>query len=229
MYNRALGMGALHSIPKPANSKLPGQGVKITKKLTVRCYKCKDPRHTSIQCPKDSKRCIYCTSSNHSYQNCPERICNQCFNPGHLSKDCSAGTACMQCYAAGHTAENCMSRPEPCRNTQAQYLKCLICKETGHINCNSPDGTSNFTKLTCFVCGFKGHSADICPQVNRNSKLELFRVHVKEAMQELPDAKHLNFRERRYWDKVEKKAFKNLLKKHKLKKKKKKKKTRDSG
>jgi hypothetical protein len=103
-------------------------------------------------------------------------------------------------------------------------VRCLKCMKKGHANCMEKLGNHGLSKLTCFICGFKGHSAEICPEVGKVSKLDLFREHVNEAMKEIPSGEvKLNFKERRYWDKVNNKAYKKLLKKEKLKKNKKKK------
>ena len=185
------------------------------------CFRCHEPGHSSSKCFKKLNRCVFCTSLQHSYKSCSEIICNNCYNPGHVSKNCKNSKKCIQCFAGGHSIDNCVSRPEPCRNHEVKGLTCIKCKKTGHLNCGFVAEDEFFSKLSCFICGLKGHSAEICTMVNKEGKIELFRRHVKEAMKEIPEtSKNMNFKERRYWDKVEKKAFKNLLKKTKNKNKK---------
>ena len=193
-------------------------------KAVLKCVACNESGHISSQCFKSLKKCIYCTSSDHLYYKCPERICIVCRQPGHLSCNLKLSMTCMQCNAIGHKSENCISRSEPIRKKQIHSLKCINCKDVGHANCFFSCDKQCFANLTnrnCFICGHKGHSADICPEISGNWKLELFRTHVKEAMVEMPEMQdQMNCKERRYWEKVEKKAFKNLLKKQKIKKKK---------
>jgi hypothetical protein len=76
----------------------------------------------------------------------------------------------------------------------------------------------------------RGHCADICPGNRKGNKVMLFREHVKEAMGSLPVLdKKMNHKERRYWEKVERKAYKKLVKKERLKKKKKRKDKKSKG
>ena len=193
----------------------------------LKCSVCGDPGHISTQCFKSLKKCIFCTNTGHSFKQCPDATCHNCCSPGHLSRQCKAQNNCSECTAAGHIAEKCISRPQPCNKNEVFQIKCLKCREFGHTNCGKITGNERLSKLQCFRCGIQGHLAEDCSGFKGDNKVELFRMHVKEALTELPEFhENMNCKERRYWDKVEKKAFKTLLKKKKIKQKRNKKKAK---
>lgn len=184
-----------------------------------KCEVCNESGHISLQCPRNLKKCIFCTDSAHSYYKCPETTCRKCGIPGHRLNSCQAGEPCAHCGVPGHYAKKCLARIEACEIQDLQKVKCARCGKKGHTNCNQTEGKEGFSRLHCFRCGLKGHDSDHC--CKGDNKLELFRLHVKEAMSEFPEVHaNMNCKERKYWDKVEKKAFKKLLKRsHRRKKK----------
>ena len=192
-------------------------------RTVLKCVACSEPGHISSQCYRSLKKCIFCADSSHSFAKCPQSTCYLCKSPGHGFKQCMAKQKCYECNAGGHNDKVCISRKNPCLESEERFLTCLNCKKPGHCNCNEKEGIATLTKLNCFLCGLKGHSADLCPNTKNSSKVDLFKKHVKEAMEEFPVVdKNMNSKERRYWHKVEKKAYKKLVKREKLKKKKKK-------
>lgn len=185
---------------------------------SLKCSSCGSEGHISLQCYINIKKCIFCLSTEHSYSKCSEVFCHVCNLPGHLAKNCSSAIRCPTCKMGGHKSSECIIRPGPCKIQETSVLKCIVCNKTGHVNCESPLGNDLVSRATCYRCGFTGHSAQDCPQ-SKQEKAELFKLHVKEALRALPViSDQMNFREKRYWKKIENKAFKKLMKKQKKKK-----------
>ena len=74
----------------------------------------------------------------------------------------------------------------------------------------------------CVKCGEKGHSLDECDTRHRSEYgRDLYRSHIKEAQRDLRNQSQserdrpMGKRERRYWDKVERKAMKEIKQKEK--------------
>lgn len=189
-------------------------------KHSLRCNLCNEPGHISNQCYKALLKCIYCADQSHTYKRCPQSLCHKCRIPGHTAKNCDMEKKCLECNASGHSLENCMSRCKPLSDSMMNEVRCLKCMQKGHANCIEKLENFALSKIICFICGFKGHSDELCPEVGKMSKLDLFREYVNEAMDEMPSGDRSDFKERRYWQKVNNKVYKKLLKKEMLKKKK---------
>lgn len=191
-------------------------------KCMNRCETCNESGHISSKCYRTLKKCIFCTSD-HSFVKCPENLCHLCKNPFHTMKSCPSTTRCILCNISGHNESNCLSKLTPISFPSLSYLTCLNCRKTGHLNCLPISTQANLYSRTCSSCGLTGHPFAECPKKCKISKAQLFKVHVKEAMKNLPEFdRKLNCKERKYWEKVRNKAFKRTVKLNKLRKKKKK-------
>lgn len=202
--------------------KNPRYFLRYYERNVLKCGLCDEGGHLGSQCRLSLDKCIFCGSSYHGFQKCPEMTCNLCGLPGHLWRNCSGGNKCSECGSAGHSAEGCIASKKPCGKKVVMKIRCLFCKKNGHANCRDSKGIETLSKQTCSRCGIQGHNEGLCPNKKRSDKLSLFREHVREAMVEFPDISgFMNCKERRYWEKVGKKAYKKLMKMQKLKKKKK--------
>lgn len=187
-----------------------------------KCESCFEFGHISSQCYQTLKKCIFCTSSSHSFQKCPENLCHLCKNPFHTVRNCTSTKRCIQCNISGHLETECLSTFVPIRSESFYKSTCLNCRQTGHLNCSVVSVQENLYSRTCASCGLTGHPFAECPKKCKISKAQLFKSHVKEAMKSLPDFdRKLNCKERKYWEKVKTKAFKKIVKINKLRKKKK--------
>lgn len=104
--------------------------------------------------------------------------------------------------------------------SKEKNLRCIHCREPGHANCSKIGIHSKL--VYCVKCGEKGHSLDECDnRLKTDYGRDLYRSHIKEVQKDLREASHpdrdrpMGKRERRYWDKVERKAMKEIKQKAK--------------
>lgn len=185
---------------------------------TLKCFNCNNFGHMSFSCPNQQKvkNCIFC-ASRHKFADCKEVLCHRCSTVGHIARACTAGfqKRCNLCKKSTHLEKTCMLRKDLKVQKVVKYLKCITCQKPGHLNCSKPQAA---VLAYCHKCGGQGHNAALCPGKGKSTR-DLFKTHVKLA--ESTDLKNtnrpMNKKEKRYWTKVENKAFKNLLKRAKRK------------
>ncbi len=110
---------------------------------------------------------------NHPYQSA--KLCNNCYKPGHLSKECNAQRACGVCGKADHLRADCALKDKSCdRCKKVGHLK-AVCKQQqlppgARAAMNQavgaavlPPAPANTAAKACFGCGSFAHAKKECP------------------------------------------------------------------
>lgn len=98
-------------------------------------------------------------------------------------------------------------------------VTCFVCNRKGHITCHS---VAQGKKAFCFNCGERGHAGTSCRHLLKGTTegRQLYYDSIDTFDIESSDSERpKSSKERRYWKKLENKAFKKLTKKTKLRKK----------
>eukprot|EP00794_Sanderia_malayensis_P009436 gene9436-10421_t len=133
-------------------------------KSKIWCFNCRSRGHMMY------KVCLLCGETNHSRWDCPNDICYNCFELGHISKFCkqpkkNSYAVCKRCWGRGHNRNTC---PEIWR----QYH--LTVEDNGKIkkaNRSSSGMAANINKLRfCHNCCSDDHFTHDCEQHSHNRR-----------------------------------------------------------
>lgn len=165
--------------------------------ISLPCYKCKSPNHTSQKCYKKFNPCKICGLNNHHQTNC-HRIKGCVKNPDckkkhHYNLDCSL-PECGRCKLLSHsTPECCEEQCESCGkfdHSTKRCIKCNRCNKMGHKSkfckeviervkycklCKIHDAhwTKDCKNAYCKFCSVPGHvdyDREKCPNYIYNNK-----------------------------------------------------------
>lgn len=99
----------------------PSEDVMADKRVAG-CWACGKLDHDATGCP--FKRCYVCSSTGHPHWDCPHKSawCSWCRSKGHWPEQCPTSE-----YSSGIQDE--------LRGTCVPYVRCITCREVGHLNC----------------------------------------------------------------------------------------------
>ena len=109
----------------------------------LRCSLCKQPRHSSIQCPIKRLRCNYCLQK-HATDRCPHAICAVCKTWHLRTENCKENQNkfrhpfCPRCKLTGHfndCAKVNFYFEKQFSEIEQQDIVCLKCSKKGHFSC----------------------------------------------------------------------------------------------
>ncbi|KZS99683.1 uncharacterized protein LAESUDRAFT_619332, partial [Laetiporus sulphureus 93-53] len=133
------------------------------------CYHCGGDDHWSVDCTAPievqrayRKKCFICQQSGHTARNCTHRVerkpsipCPACGDPGHWPSK-----PCIACSSPDHLIRHC-----PDRTHIKPNVRCRRCGSSDHwfVDCTASSKVRNAYRMTCPICGEKGHPPRDCP------------------------------------------------------------------